>query len=223
MSAVSSDVKEGWTKIMNVQTLHEQLGHMNEQTCRKIAKHVGIQLTKGSLAPCEACAIAKSRQKNLPNKLKKVTFKDDTTKVDEINEMISIDLAKIGTPSNKNASDPEIRNPNWAMIHDRATGRKVSDFYQNKSMMIEPTCEKIQVWKDEGKPVKRIRCDNAGENKKLEERLKSVDWKLGDIKFEYTASYTPQQNSRVEKGFETIFNRGRAILVASILRNVSCN
>ena len=48
--------------------------------------------------------------------MKKVTIKDDTTKVDEINEMISIDLAKIGTPSNKSASDPEIRNPNWTMI-----------------------------------------------------------------------------------------------------------
>ena len=101
------------------------------------------------------------------------------------------------------------------MIHDRATGRKISDFYSKKNKMIEPTCEKIQVWKDEGKPVKRIRCDNAGENKKLEERLRSVDWKLGDIQFEYTASYTPQQNSRIEKGFETILNRGRAMLVAA--------
>ena len=218
VSAMGSDddtKNKGWTKIMNIQKLHEELGHMGEQTCRKIAKHVGIQLTKGSLKPCEACAIAKSRQKNLPNKEKKVTISDDKVEVKEINEMISIDLAKIGIPKDKDADDPVIRNQHWAMIHDRATGRKVSDFYPSKKMMIEPTCEKIQVWKDEGKPVKRIRCDNAGENKKLEERLKSVDWKLGDIKFEYTASYTPQQNSRVEKGFETIFNRGRAMLVAA--------
>ena len=56
--------------------------------------------------------------------------------------------------------DPDIKNQHWTMIHDRATGRKISDFYPKKNKMIEPTCEKIQVWKDEGKPVKRIRCDD---------------------------------------------------------------
>ena len=104
MSGVTSDdatQNKGWTKLMNIQRLHEELGHMGEQTCRKIANHVGIQLTKGSMKPCEACAIAKSRQKNLPNKLKKVTISDETTEVAEINEMISIDLAKIGIPRNK--------------------------------------------------------------------------------------------------------------------------
>ena len=33
-------------------------------------------------------------------------------------------------------------------------------------------------------------CDNAGENKKLEKRCGSADWKL-DVKFEYTARDTP--------------------------------
>ena len=42
VSAVSSDNecekdRKGWTKVMNIQKLHEELGHMGEQTCRKIA------------------------------------------------------------------------------------------------------------------------------------------------------------------------------------------
>ncbi len=38
---------------------------------------------------------------------------------------------------------------------------------------------------------------------------------MGGIQFEYTARNTPQQNSRVEKGFETILNRGRAMMIAA--------
>jgi hypothetical protein len=36
--------------------------------------------------------------------------------------------------------------------------------------------------------------DNAGENKLLQKRSESKDWKLG-IKFKYTARATPQQNA----------------------------
>ena len=64
--------------------------------------------------------------------------------------------------------------------------------------MVEPVCEMINQWKLEGKPVRRIRCDNAGENLTLQKRLKSADWKMGNIKFEFTSRNTPQQNSRVE-------------------------
>ena len=59
--------------------------------------------------------------------------------------------------------------------------------------------------------ISNIRCDNAGENIKLERRTASSDWKL-NIDFEYTARNTPQQNSLVEKGFDTLYNRGRAML-----------
>ena len=129
--------------------------------------------------------------------------------------MISIDLAKIGMPKDKRTGDPKITKPNWLMIHERATGKKFSMFFAKKSDMVEPVCELIQKWKNENKPVRRIRCDNAGENNTLEKRLKSSDWKMGDIQFEYTSRNTPQQNSRVEKGFETIVNRGRAMMVAA--------
>eukprot|EP00957_Ditylum_brightwellii_P084691 6439664-Ditylum_brightwellii.AAC.2 len=71
--------------------------------------------------------------------------------------------------------------------------------------MIEPTCVKLNKWKQGGKVVKYIRLDNAGKNKVLEKRCESTVWKLG-IEFEYTACGMLQQNSLVEVGFATIGN-----------------
>jgi hypothetical protein len=45
-----------------------------------------------------------------------------------------------------------------------------------------------------------MRQDNAGENKKLEKRLHSADLKL-QVKMEYAAANTPQQNDLVEVKF----------------------
>ena len=78
--------------------------------------------------------------------------------------------------------------------------------------MIEPTCEKFNVWNQNGKPVKVVRCDNAGENTKLSKRCNSHEWKL-NIQFEFTGRDTPQQNSLVEVGFATLASRGRAMMI----------
>jgi hypothetical protein len=56
--------------------------------------------------------------------------------------------------------------------------------------------------------------DNAGENKLLKTRCESKDWKF-NIKFEYTARDTPQQNSKAERGLATIANRVRAMMAAA--------
>ena len=59
-----------------------------------------------------------------------------------------------------------------------------------------------------GKKVKIIRCDNAGENKTTEERFIR---EKRNIKFEYMARNTPQQNGKVERAFATLYGRMRAI------------
>ena len=66
-------------------------------------------------------------------------------------------------------------------------------------------------WKQSGNPVKWLRMDNAGENKKLEERMNGASWKL-DIDAEYTAASTPQQNHLAELSFHILANRGRALM-----------
>ncbi len=83
---------------------------------------------------------------------------------------------------------------------DSATGYGTNGFYKAKGSFIKPACMQLQKWKNDGKEVKIIRQDNAGENKLFEERAGSADWKLG-TKFEYTARATPQHNSVVELAF----------------------
>ena len=51
---------------------------------------------------------------------------------------------------------------------DLRTQMKFLDFYKTKDEMVEPTCEKIHKWKENGYNVTTIRCDNAGENVKLQ-------------------------------------------------------
>ena len=53
--------------------------------------------------------------------------------------------------------------------------------------------------------------DNAGEDKKLELRLRSVAWKI-PVVIEYTTRDTPQQNSPVEVGFYALVNKAHATM-----------
>ena len=57
--------------------------------------------------------------------------------------------------------------------------------------------------------MQKILCDNAGENKKLEENVIEKNMK---IIFEYTAAGTPQQNRVAERAFATLYGRVRAML-----------
>eukprot|EP00957_Ditylum_brightwellii_P064709 4911182-Ditylum_brightwellii.AAC.1 len=66
-----------------------------------------------------------------------------------------------------------------------------------------PTLEKFSQWEKNRRKVEFVRCDNAGENKTLEKRSKSKDWKM-NLQFEFTARATPQQNHLAELAFSTL-------------------
>ena len=51
--------------------------------------------------------------------------------------------------------------------------------------MIEQTLEQMDKWKNNGFADKHIRLDNSGENRNLQERAESKDWKV-NIDFKYT-------------------------------------
>jgi hypothetical protein len=99
------------------------------------------------------------------------------------------------------------------MVNQR-TGLKFSNFFDTKNGMVEPTCEQLHRWKQNGITVDYIRLDNAGENKLLKQRCHSKDWKF-ETEFEFTARATPQQNALVELGFATLANKGRAMMSAA--------
>ena len=61
-----------------------------------------------------------------------------------------------------------------------------------------------------GIEIKRIRLDNSGENKSLQNECNKEN--LGII-FELTAPGTPQQNSVAERSIPTLMGRARAMLI----------
>ncbi len=75
-------------------------------------------------------------------------------------------------------------------------------------------CQRIQAQTARGYPVLIVRQDNAGENKTLEKRLQSADWKL-QVKMEYIAANTPQQNALVGVEFTYLAAKARAAVHAA--------
>ena len=85
----------------------------------------------------------------------------------------------------KNSLNPK-QKKHWRIVVLGGVNLKFSDFHAMKNAMVEPTCEHLHQWKQAGRGIEIIRCDNAGENKKLQERAGSADWKL-DLEFKYMA------------------------------------
>ncbi len=50
---------------INIKQAHEYLGHLSEDTTRKMAHQLGMNLLRGMLPVCESCAIAQAKQRNV--------------------------------------------------------------------------------------------------------------------------------------------------------------
>jgi hypothetical protein len=68
---------------------------------------------------------------------------------------------------------------------DERTQLKFSGLFDTKNGMVEETYEQLHRWQESGRGAEIIRLDNAGENKLLQQRSQSADWKL-NVKFEFT-------------------------------------
>lgn len=209
---VAGTAQENKPVKLTIQEVHNRLGHCDEDKTRKIATSLGWELVPGALGPCEACAAGKGKQKNVPK-----NYSDDDKKPIPADEnRVFLDLATL----KRRKGDPKATKPNWRIMVTEREQLKFSDFFKTKDGMVEPTCVQLNLWKQAGKGVSHMRLDNAGENKKLQNRSNSKDWKLG-ISFEETARDTPQQNSLAEKGFSTIACRGRAMMnIANVPKEV---
>ena len=186
---------------LNIKKAHELLGHMNEEMTRKAAKHLGWEITKGTMKTCESCAIGKAKQKNVPKKSDHVGSKAN-------GERVFLDIATI--KGEKDGPPPNARR-NWRIMVDERTQMKFSMFCTTKDGMVIPTLNQLARWNQNGMTVKYIRLDNAGENIKLQKVSDSADYKM-NLQFEFTARNTPQQNHLAELGFTVLINRGRAMM-----------
>jgi hypothetical protein len=189
-------------KRMSVKKAHDMLGHTtNEKAVGKTALALGWELTKGTLGLCEPCTEAKAKQKNLSRH-------PDAQPSTKDESRIYLDIGTI----KKTQNGPKVYKGNWRIMVDKRTQLTFSDFFDTKNGMVEETCEQLhRRLKQSGRGAKIIRLDNAGENKLLQQRSQSADWKL-NITYEFTARDTPQQNHLAELGFTHRANYGRALM-----------
>ena len=74
----------------------------------------------------------------------------------------------------KNTEFPEVEvtpKPYWRIIVDERAQMKFSDFFTTKNGMVEPKCELFNIWRDNNKPVKYLRCDKS---KSMESRIQDM-------------------------------------------------
>ncbi len=77
-------------KSVNVNDLHEQLGHPNEATTRLTGRAIGLNVT-GIFQPCEACLIGKAKKNRISKEPKATDYQPG--------EHILIDISSPSTKS----------------------------------------------------------------------------------------------------------------------------
>ena len=192
-----SHVNQGKTdNTLDINDYHERLGHPGENVTRWTAKFFGVALS-GPALQCNACALSKARQKNVP----KATVPRSTIP----GERLFIDIS---SPSVKSIGGSR----HWLLVLDDATDLPFSFFMSHKDMLKTKLVPFIRSLKADGIDVKIIRCDNAGENVDFQRACEREGF---DLAFEYTATATPQQNGRCERKFQTLYGRVRSMLEGS--------
>jgi hypothetical protein len=163
----------GKGKSVQLQDLHHKLSHVNEGCARKTAAVYGWQLTE-KFSPCEDCATAKARQKNL----KKLTETRGTVP----GERLFLDMSSVKGESLGGAKF-------WLLLLGDCTGMCWSFFLTHKSATSKQIVPFIKELASKyTKVVKYIRCDNAGKNTALKDACANTS--LG-VHFEFTAPGTP--------------------------------
>ena len=180
---------------LTYQRAHQILGHTGEETLRWTADKLNWKIPNKNMIKCISCPIAKARRK----RLNKVTNRELTGPGD----LLCSDISPVKTPSYGGSKF-------WLLIMDCYTKMKWSYFLKHKSDQYEVITLFIKRFeKETGIKIKEWRCDGAGENKVLPDKLiKENEF----VDFEFTPRDTPQFNGIVERAFATLYGRVRAML-----------
>ena len=191
---------------MDIHAAHHMFGHSSQATTIATAKYYGWELT-GKWNGCSDCTMAKIRQRNLNKNSEAAKTKGERLYMD----ISSVKHRSIGGTKF------------WCLIVDEYTNMKWSFFLKSKGELKDKIIPFLKIVHEKDKvTIQSIRCDNAGENHKVEEECKQTTG-LAHIKFEYTPRDTPQFNGVVERAFATLYGRVRSLNNAagltSTLRN----
>ena len=189
---------------LTVKQFHEKLGHPGMQANIRTAKQNNIQLEVPltMTQPCEDCSHAKSRRLNLAPIRKNPEL--------IVGERIAFDLSWIDV---KSLGGKEY----WLHAIDEYRKCTWSYLLQEKSELSENMIHLIQHIINNGVTITHLRCDGAGENYAFQKA--SEEQQLG-IHFEFTPISTPQHNGTVERSFQTLYNRIRAMLNGGGLKGI---
>ena len=141
-------------KKIDINEAHDKMGHIGEVLIRKTLENHGIEVI-GSMKSCEGCGLAMAKQK----KISKIT----KTRAEKKGERIFVDLSG-PYPTTLGGTNYQVH------VVDDFTRIGFVGFLKTKDKLKEWLKEKIlKVFKSSRNPVKFIRMDNAGENKKAVE------------------------------------------------------
>ena len=126
---------------------------LSKDATRKIAAQLEMELSRTTFQTCEACAIGKAKQRNIP----KEALEEKAT---IFNGRVGHDLSKIKATEGMEVT---INKSNWHMMVDKATGFKRSAFFETKDGIINYMCKMMHSKALQGHPIHILRQDNAGE------------------------------------------------------------
>ena len=183
-------------KTIFISKFHQITGHTGEHLLKPTANYMKLRPI-GRLPPCEVCAKAKIRQRNIPKKkMKKLPTRPGYR--------VFMDICSFKQVSRGG-------NRHWLIVVDEFSDCTHSFFLKRKNDQTQT----MLIWirslsKKHNIEIRRIRLDNSGENRSLQKECDKAN--LG-ITFEFTAPGTPQQNSVAEKRIPTLMGRARAMLI----------
>ena len=182
---------------LSINDIHEMLGHPSEEITKATAFKLNLKPT-GKMMRCVHCDVGKMKKKNIS--------KQQLDRAEKPGDRLFMDISSIKYASAGGAKF-------WALFVDDCTDFVFGVYMKKKSDLSIDGIKLINsIENNYGIKIKKIRCDNAGENKAFEEEIIDRGMK---ICFEYTAVNTPQQNGRVERKFATIYGRVRSMLTAA--------
>jgi hypothetical protein len=158
------------------------IGHCGVDRLKKNANIHGLKL-KGEFKVCDACIVAKARQRNIN--------KDWKGGSQVPGERVYLDISSIKGESYGGSCL-------WALVVDDHPGYCWSLSLKVKSDLKGNFLTLLTYLKIAGLDVNFIQCNDSGENKALFDECRSKDY---NVKFEFSGPRTPQPNGKVERKF----------------------
>lgn len=177
---------------IDINLLHQRMGHASFQACQILAQQLGYQLT-GEQGNCEICALTKS-QRNISHEKQRRASEPGEFHVDTVQ-----------------MSTPGMHGERYFLLTtDDATTFRWGYPFKKKYHAFDTLKDHIEMWNTQtGNYPKRIRIDDGREF--AMNQLRAYCSTKG-IKLEISAPYTPEQNGKAEKANHIIETRIRSML-----------